>query len=163
MRCNWCIRLMATTNAVSGTSNWCQIMNGSSLPHWRVRAKTYAEMFELREWWLLELGLGSHDMETETLLDVFLSHSVLLLIFGSQPSTNGSSTGFYHQSLEVEFPCTSNRQKGCHWAVLISSKTYDFVQVHTRQQCVMLPSIPFPFLLYGLCSPGGLHLMRAIM
>jgi len=53
-------------------------------------------------------------MEMVSLLDVFLVLSSLLLFFGSRPGTNGVSTGFYHQSMDVEFPCALDAPKGRH-------------------------------------------------
>jgi hypothetical protein len=44
------------------------------------------------------------------------------------------------------------------WVVPIGSGTYDFIPVRTRHECLILPSVFFLFLLYSLCSPGGLHL-----
>jgi len=58
--------------------------------------------------------LGSRDMEMGSLLDVFLFLSSLLLFFGSRPGTNGVGTGFYHQSMDVEFPCAPDLPKGRH-------------------------------------------------
>jgi len=77
-------------------------------------------------------------METGSLSDVFLFLSSLLLFFGSRPGTNGVGTGFYHQSMDVEFPHAPDLPKGRHWAVPIGSGTYDFVQVRTRQECIIL-------------------------
>jgi hypothetical protein len=85
-------------------------------------------------------------MEIGSLLDVFLFLSSLLLFFGSRPSINGVGTGFYHQSMDVEFPHAPDPPKGRHQPGPIGSGTDDFVRVCTRQECTMLPSLPFPFL-----------------
>jgi len=100
-----------------------------------------------------------------SLLDVFmcLLFSSLLLFFGYRPGTNGINTGLYPLSMVLQFRCALGQPKSGHWAVPISSGIYDFVQVHTWQQCVMLPSYSFPFLLYSLCNPGGLRLKRGII
>jgi hypothetical protein len=53
-------------------------------------------------------------MEIGSLLDVFLFLSSLLLFFGSRPSINGVGMGFYHQSMDVEFPHAPDPPKGRH-------------------------------------------------
>jgi hypothetical protein len=85
-------------------------------------------------------------------LDVFLFLSSILLFFGSQPGKNSIGMGFYHQSMHVEFPRALDPPKGPHCAVQIGSETYDFVRVRTRQECTMLSSLSFPFLLYGYAA-----------
>jgi len=84
---------------------------------------------------------------TGSLLDVFLFLYSLVLIFGSRPGTNGVGTGFYHQSMDVEFPRVPDPPKGRHRAVPIGSGTYDFVSVHTQHE---LYNTYFPFLSFSL-------------
>ena len=71
--------------------------------------------YELWEGWSFEHRLGSRDMETGSLLDVFLFlSSSPLLFFGSRPSTNVVGTGFYNLPMEVEFPRAPDPPKGRH-------------------------------------------------
>jgi hypothetical protein len=44
----------------------------------------------------------------------FLVFSSLLLFFGSRPGPSGVGTGFYHQSMDVEFPRAPDPPKGRH-------------------------------------------------
>jgi hypothetical protein len=71
-------------------------------------------------------------------------------------------TTFGVSQVEVDFPRAPDPPKG-YRTVPIGSGTYDFVRVRTRHECLILPSVFFPFLLYGLCSPGGLRLKRGTM
>jgi len=89
-------------------------MSGSSTTL-TISSKTYAEiqatgMMVVGAW----VQLGSRDMEMGSLLDVFLFLSSFLLFFGSRPGTNGVGTGFYHQSMVVEFPRAPDPPKGRH-------------------------------------------------
>jgi len=105
--------LTATTDAGSGSSHRCQVMSGSSTL--MIPTKTYAE---IRATGMMVVGawvqLGSRDMEMGSLLDGFFFLSSLLLFFGSRPGTNGVGTGFYHQSMDVEFPRVPDPPKGRH-------------------------------------------------
>jgi hypothetical protein len=53
-------------------------------------------------------------MEDGITFGCFLVFSSLLLFFGSWPGTNGVGTGFYHQSMDVEFPRAPDLPKGRH-------------------------------------------------
>jgi len=89
-------------------------MSGSSTAL-TIPTMTYAE---IRPTGMMVVGawdqLGSRDMEMGSLLDVFFFLSSLLRFFGSGPGTNGVGTGFYHQSMDVEFPCGPDPLKGRH-------------------------------------------------
>jgi len=86
-----------------------------------------------------------------------------LHFFGSRPSTNGIGMGFYHLHMKVEFPHALHPPKRHPVRYRIGSGTDEFVRVHTQQECITLPSVSFPVLMYGSCSPGGLRLKRGIM
>jgi len=152
----------ATSDAGSGISHRCQDMSGCSTTL-MITTMTYTKIFNLWKWLSLEHGLGSRDMEMRSLLDVVLCLSSLLLFCGSQARTNSVSMGFYHLLMDVEFPHALDLLTGRHWTLPIGSWSYDFVLVHMQQECIILSSLSSPFLLYSLCSPGGLHLRRGIM
>jgi len=58
-------------------------------------------------------GFGSGDMETGSLLDVFLFLSSLLSLLGSRPGTNGVGTGFTTCHWRWSFPRAPDLPKGC--------------------------------------------------
>jgi len=133
-----------------------------ALPPWQFR-QWPTPRYKLLEWWSLGNGLGSWDNEGRDPFGYFLvSHFSSSLLWISA-WYKWCRRGFYHQLMEVEFPFVQDPAKGCHQAIPIGSRTYNSVWVGTRQKCTMLPSLSFPFLLYGFCSPEGLHLKRGIM
>ena len=73
---------------------------------------------EIRATGMMVIGawvqLGSRDIVMGSLLDVFLLLSSLLLFLGFRPGTNGVGTGFYHQSMVVEFPRAPDPPTGHH-------------------------------------------------
>jgi len=160
-RCNWPIWLTATTDAGSGSSidakSWAE-----ALPPWRIPTMTNAEIYELREWWSLENGLESRDMETGSLLDVFL----FLLCFSSLdhgPVQMASAWVSTTSQWRWSFPVRRIRRKVAielYWSVVGLMGSYECVR---RIIVSFFVSLSFPFLLYGLCSPGGLRLKRGIM
>jgi len=158
--------------------DWCRQRKLPSMPSHEGKVSTtltipkttYTEIYDLRVWmvggvWVRKWRYGGRDH-----LWMFLFLSSLLfpssLHIGSRPSTNGAGTGFYHlwsQSSGGGFsPCAGFAERS-PWVVAIGSGTYDFVRVRMRHECLILPSLFFPFLLYDLCSPGGLRLKRGIM
>jgi len=96
-----------------------------------------------------------------------LLFSILHYFIGSRPGTNGVGTGFYHLWIAAKwrwsFPVRRIRRKvtlsGTDrlWDLWVRTRTYAAGLFNTS-----FPFI-FPFLLYGLCSPGGLRLKRGIM
>jgi len=64
--------------------------------------------------------------------------------------------GFYPQSKNMVFPWALDGPKALHLTVAIGSRSYDFVQVHTQQECTILCCLSCGFPLYHLCSPGGM-------
>ena len=94
---------------------------------------TYAERYGLREWMVggVWVQLGSRDMETGSLLDVFLFLISLLLFFGSRPGTNGVGMGFYHLPLEVELPHAPDPPKGCQLSCTDRLWDFGFVRLRT--------------------------------
>jgi len=141
---------MATTDAGSGSSHRCQVMSGSSSQ--MIPINTNAA---IRATDMMVVGACIRKLRlwrTGSLLDVLLFLSSLLLFFGSRPSTKGVGTGFYHQSMDLEFPCRPDGSKDRHWAVRIGTGTYDFLRVLPGQKCTMLPSLSFPYRLYGYAA-----------
>jgi len=168
MWCNWRIRLTATTDAGSGSSRRCQVTSGSSTTL-MIPTMTNDDIYELREWWSLEHALESWNKGARDQFGMFywffllISSSLRWISAQYKWRRHGLLPPPDHSQVEVEFPCAQDSPKGRHWAVPIGTGTYDFVQFRTQHECIILCSLSFPFLLYGLCSPGDLRLRRGIM
>jgi len=148
-RCNWCIRIMATTDPGSRSSNWCRIISRCSttlIQQWRT------PMYQQREWWSL-VGACVRQLKYGVRITVgwFLSLRSLLLIFGSRPGIIKVGTGFttfvshsmgYGGSL-----CTGSTESS-PWVVLNSCGTYGFKHLGTLNGCLIasFPFLSFPTL-----------------
>jgi len=96
-----------------------------------------------------------------------LLFSILLYFFGSRPSTNGVGTGFDHLRITAKwrwsFPVRRIRRKVTRsgtdrlWHLWVRTITYAAGLFNASFSFI------FPFLLYGICSPGGRRLKRGIM
>jgi len=131
---------MLAAEAPIDAESWAEAL----LP-WRFR-QWPTPRYELREWWSLEHGFGSGDMETGSLLDVFLFLSSLLF-FGSRPGINGVGTGFTTSGSQSMgggvSPCTGSTERS-PWAVLIGCGTYGFVRLRTWNGCLIASFHFFP-------------------
>jgi len=97
--------------------------------------------------WSAEYGFGSRDMETGSLLDVFLL-LFSLLFFGSRPGTNGVGMGFYHRHWRWSFPVRRIRRKVAiqqYRSVVGLMGSYDCVR-----RMIVHSLFPFPSLLFLL-------------
>ena len=78
-----------------------------------------------------------------------LLFSILHYCIGSWPGTNGVGTGFYHPQSQSSggepSPCAGSAER-LPRVVPIGSRTFDFIRVRTRYDCLMFASLFFPFL-----------------
>jgi len=132
--------------------SWAQ-----ALPWWSQRRPM--PRHESRKYWSLEHGLGSRDMETGSLLDVFMFISSLFILCGSRPGWNGVGMG-----------CTT-----CHWrwsfrvrrirrkvALCAADRQRDLLHC-TSTYAAHLVDYFDSFPCMGGCSQGGLLLQRGMM
>jgi len=119
--------------------------------------------YELRERWSLEHGLGSRDMETGSLW-MFSCFSLLFFSYLDHgPVQMASAWVFTTSQCRWSFPVHRIRRKvtiELYRSVVGLMGSYDCVR---RMIVSFFVSLSFPFLLYGLCSPGGLRLKRGIL
>ena len=126
-----------------------------------------APRHELQEWWSLEHGFGSADMETWSHLDGSLFLSSLLLFIRSWRITKESAwvfTTFRVNQMEVELPSGPNAPKGHsagYWSVVGDMGSDNCV----HETVVWLSSIDClpPYSCTGLHCPWGQHLKREII
>jgi len=104
-------------------------------------------------------------METGSLLDVFLFLSSLLFFSSLDhgPVQMASAWVFTTSQWRWSFPVHRIRRKVAielYRSVVGPMGSYDCVR---RMIVSIFVSLSFPFLLYSVCSPGGLRLKRGIM
>ena len=141
-----------------------------ALPPRQIPTLTYAEIHDqqvrnlMAAQMLYEFGSGDKKERCHLGIASFcffssLLFSILYYIFGSQPSINSigtdCSTSEFQSMGGGVSTCTGSIEG--YYTVPISCGTFEFVQVHTKQDCLMLSCL-IP--LNGLCSPGGLRLTR---
>jgi hypothetical protein len=109
----------------------------------------------------VRLRFGELNLEESGQLDIYFltPASLLSLLIGSRPGTNGIGMGFYYLPLEVEFPCAPDPPKGHPGAVLIGSGIDEAVRVHMSLDLYFFPSL----LMYVYGRLGGLQLERRMM
>jgi len=144
--------LKATMDGGSGSSLRCQVMSGSLLPpwqfwHWPTPRET---SWGMDGHW--SMGSAVEIWRTGSLLDVLLFlFASLGLFFWSRPGINGDGTGF----TTYQWRWSSPVHHICEKVVIvlkIGSETYGFIWTRTWQECTMLPSLPFCFLLYSYAA-----------
>ena len=177
---NWWLPT-ATADAGSGSSHRCQVMSGSSTTltnsdndlRRETRATSAAldgrsDAVGIREWDKEELR--SESLQRRKVINWAFLSSVSSLLFSSYLLLHWISArykwrrhGFYHLPISVNgrlsFPVGRIHRTGtvrCQSVAGLLS-LYEYVR---GMICLMLS---FSFLLYGLCSPGGLRLKRGMM
>ena len=160
---------MAPTDAGSGSSHRCQVMSGSSTTLTNsdndlrrdIRATEMDGQMSIGSVWKWRYGGRDH----------FWMFSCFSLLFFSsldhgpvQMASAWVFTTFRVSQVEVEFPCAPDPPKGHperYWSVVGLRGSYDCV---CETVVWLLPSIFYlSYSCTGLCSPGGLRLIRGIM
>jgi len=117
----------ARTYAGSGSSHRWAVSSVRSLPHWWFRQWPTPRYTNHAYEFVYGSAEDMTAVQTFPFVPLFPSH----LFFGSRPSRNGISMGFYSVPMEAEFPYSPDTPIRRHWAVTIGCGIYCFVRFCT--------------------------------